>query len=450
MSAQRLTVLQRLAYSAPVAPMSMLMAPALSVLPALYAQHAGLNLVALGGILFATRLFDSLVDPLIGHLSDRTRTPIGARKPWLIAGALICAVSCYFWFRPGDGTGVVYFTVWSTLVYLGWSMIETAHSAWLADISDDYDERSALAGFRTSAFYFGSLAFFVVPLLPIFPTTAITQDSLAVIAWVAIGALALSTPLAVIFTPAGVTRSSAQPTLKETLKSLWATKPLRIFLGAIIATNISSGMVGALYYFFMSTYLDIADKIAFVAVGVGIISVSSSIAWPFIMRWTGKHGAIAIGALGTAATLVAMAMIQPGPLAYPAMLVVFGLSALTATAFMVAMSAIMADIVDYDELRTGKNSAALFYSINSLVIKLGVTVGGSLGLILVSLFGFDPTSVTNSNAAMTGFFVVFIGIPIALNLIGALLAWRFPITRAHHAIIRRRLEQRRAREAQLG
>jgi glycoside/pentoside/hexuronide:cation symporter, GPH family len=450
MSAPPLTFVQRLAYGAPIAPVSMLMAPALSVLPALYAQHAGFSLAALGGVLFVTRLFDSLVDPLIGHLSDRTRSPLGARKPWMIAGAVIAAIACYFWFRPGEHTGVFHFAIWSTLVYLGWSMIETAHAAWLADISDDYDERSTLAGFRTSAFFIGSIAFFAVPLLPIFTTTAITPDALAMIAWVSIGALALCTAFAVIVTPTGQTHKTAQPKLWQTAKSLWATKPLRTYLAAIILTNISSGMVGALYFFFMSTYLDIADKIAFVALGVGIISFSASIAWPLIMRWTGKHGAIAIGALGTAATLVAMLLIKPGPTAYPMMLLVFGLSSLTATAFMVAMSAIMADIVDYDELRSRQSSAALFYSLNTLMVKLGVTLGGSLALILVSLFGFDPTAATNTDAAMRGFFIVFIGIPIALNLTGAGLARRFPITRAHHNTIRRRLDQRRIREARLG
>ncbi len=351
----RLSVAARLAYAAPVAPISMLMAPALSVLPALYAQHAGLSLAALGGVLFFTRLFDSLIDPVIGHLSDRTRSPLGARKPWLIAGALVCAISCYFWFRPGDGTDIVYFAIWSTLVYLGWSMMETAHSAWLADVTSDYDERSKLAGFKAGAFFLGSIAFFVVPILPIFSTTEITAWSLAAIAWVAIVLLGFCTAFAVLGAPSGQTHQGAHPKLWQTAKSLWQTKPLLSYIAAILLCNISSGMVGALYYFFMSSYLGIADKIAFVALGVGMLSFAASIAWPIIMRWTGKHGAIAIGAFGTAATLVAMFFIQPGPLAYPTMLVVFGLSSLTATAFMVAMAAIMADIVDYDEWRTGKN-----------------------------------------------------------------------------------------------
>lgn len=445
----RLNTYQRLAYGAPVVPVSMLSAPALAVLPALYAEHAGISLAALGAVLFVTRMFDSLIDPAIGYLSDRTRTPIGARKPWLIAGALICMISGFFWFRPGEGTGIVYFAFWSAMVYLGWSMIETAHAAWIADLSTDYDERSALAGFRTGAYFLGYILFFVIPLLPVFETTAITPQSLAVIAWVSIGALFVTTALAVFVTPLGVVRTTEQPDFWKTLKALWPNKPLRLYLSAITILNVSSGMVGALYYFYMGTYLGIADKIAFVALGVGILSFGASIIWPYIMKRTGKHGAITVGAVGTAATLVAMAFIPPGPIAYPAMLVVFGLSSLTSTAFTVAMHAIMADIVDYDELKTRQNSAALFYSFNTVVVKFGISIGAALSLMLVGLFGFDPRAETNTPIAMIAFFAVFICIPIVLNLSAALIAWRFPITRTHHRTIRKKLALRAQREARL-
>jgi Na+/melibiose symporter-like transporter len=427
----------------------MLTAPALSVLPALYAQYAGLDLTALGAVLFATRMFDSLIDPVLGHLSDRTRSPLGARKPWIIVGAILSAVSCYFWFRPGPGTGAAYFAFWSIAIYLGWSMMETAHAAWLADITEDYDERGALAGYRTAAFFVGYIVFFSVPLAPIFDTTAFTQASLAAISWVAIGALAVTTVLAVVAAPAGVAHERAQPKIWQTAKALWENKPLRVYMVAIAVPNVASGMVGALYFFFMRSYLGIADKIAFVALGTGVIGFVSSIIWPRVMSRVGKHVTIAIAAASTAATLVAMSLITPGPLAYPTMLVVFGLSSLTSTASIVGMAALMADIVDYDELRTGQSSAAVFYSVNTLIQKFGITIGGSLALVLVGLFGFDPTSTTNTEAAMRGFFAVFIWIPLALNLAGALFAWRFPITRARHAIIRRRLEQRRTREDHL-
>jgi Na+/melibiose symporter-like transporter len=447
MSGTRLTFSQRLSYAAPVAPLMMLMQPALSVVPALYARYAGLNLVVLGGMLFATRMFDGLIDPVLGHLSDRTRTPLGARKPWIIAGAILCAVSCYFWFRPGEGTGALYFMTWSIVISLGWSMMETAHAAWLADITEDYDERSVLAGLRSGALYVGFVTFFAIPLLPIFETTAFTPDSLAVIGWVAIGALAMTTALAVVVAPAGKLHEQAQPQIWQTVKSLSRNKPLRIYIVATTLACVSTGMVGALYFFFMSNYLDIADKVAQVALGTSILGFLASLVWPIIMSRIGKHATIAVGAVATAATLIAMSLIRPGAFAYPAMLVVFGLSSLVSASQYVAMYAIMADIADYDELRTRQSSAAVFYSVNTVIEKFGIAVGGSVALVLVGLFDFDPTTTANSATAMRGFFVVFIWIPLGLNLLSALFAWRFPITRRRYDIIRRRLEQRRLREA---
>jgi len=261
--------------------------------------------------------------------------------------------------------------------------------------------------------------------------------------------LVITTVLSVVVAPAGQARQQVQPKLWRTAKSLWRNKPLRVYILAIALPQVASGMVGALYFFFMGNYLDIVDKVAPVALGTGILSILSSVVWPFAMSRIGKHATLAIATFSTAVTLVAMAFIQPGPYAFPAMLILFGLSSLTASASNVGMSAIMADIVDYDELRTRQNSAGLFYSLNTVIQKFGITIGGALALILVGLFGFDPASNTNSESTMRGFFTVFIWIPLVLNLIAAMFAWRFPITRKRYGVIRRRLDQRKLREARI-
>ncbi len=144
-------VLRRAAYAAPILPLAIVQAPALSVLPSIYAKEAGVGMAALGTVLFLTRLFDAVIDPSIGYLSDGTRSRWGPRKLWIALGAVIVAIGCWFWFRPSAGTGLGYFLFWSLVVYLGWSLLEVPHSAWLADLSDDYDERSRLSAWRSSA-----------------------------------------------------------------------------------------------------------------------------------------------------------------------------------------------------------------------------------------------------------------------------------------------------------
>ena len=438
--------LQRLSYSAPLLPLAMVQAPALSLLPSIYARTSGVDIALLGTILFATRLFDAVIDPTIGYLSDGTRSRFGARKPWIVLGAIVVSIGCWFWFSPPTSNGALWFLVWSLVVYLGWSLLEVPHSAWLADLTDDYDERSRLSGWRASAMIGGTLVFFAIPLLPIFSTTAVNGDTLPVIAGTAIALLLLTTVFSV-----GVTRQGRPRAMDEAdrnplkvLKAVWGNRPFRVLFASLLLGQVASGMVGALYVFYMDAYLHIADKVAFVAIGVSIISLISTQIWPLIMTKVGKHGALAIGAFGTAATLVVMAFLRPGPMAFPAMLGVFGLSSITAASITVAMYALMADVVDYDELRTGRNNAASYFSLATLINKIGIAVGGGVSLLIAGVFGFDIKG-GNEGVAMAGFFTAFIVIPIVLNLTSVGLALRFPLTRRRQDVVSRRLAIRRAR-----
>jgi Na+/melibiose symporter-like transporter len=110
---------------------------------------------------------------------------------------------------------------------------------------------------------------------------------------------------------------------------------------------------------------------------------------------------------------------------------------------MVAQYSIVADISDFDMLRTRRNRAGGYYALSAFLVKLGVAAGGGLGFVIVGIFGFEPNA-DNDTLAMTGFFLAFIVIPMGLYAMASALAWAFPIDKRRHDIIRRRLEQRRA------
>lgn len=443
-------VLRRAAYAAPILPLAIVQAPALSVLPSIYAKEAGISIVALGTVLFLTRLFDAVIDPSIGYLSDGTRSRWGPRKVWIALGAVIVAIGCWFWFRPSATTGLGYFLFWSLVVYLGWSLLEVPHSAWLADLSSDYGERSRLSAWRSSAEIVGRLLFFIVPLLPFFATTEITGETTRVVSWIALILLPLMVIISFRFAPKGrpVQIAEADRNPLKVLRGVWSNRPFRVLFVALLLGQIASGMVGALYVFYMGAYLGIADKVAHVAVGVSLISLASTQVWPSIMDRIGKHGALAVGVFGTAATLVLMAFLRAGPFAFPGMLLVFGLSSITSASLNVAMFALVADVADYDELKTGQNNAASYFSLVTLIVKIGLAVGGGASLIIAGLFGFDVKS-GNSGLAMGGFFLAFIVIPILLNMVSFGFAMRFPLNRRRQGIITGRLSARRARQSDL-
>ncbi len=427
-------------------PIWMLHTPALSILPGLYATVSGIDLAVIGIILVASRILDGITDPLIGMMSDRTRTPVGRRKPWIVAGGLLCIVGVWFWFRPSPDTGALYFFLASVVVYVGWTMVEIPHSAWLSELSQDYGERSRIAGYRTTAIYLGYVIFWLGPFLPMFGSTEITPEVTSFSSYVVIALIIVTISWAVLKVPTGSGSRFETPSLKLAMRGLGANKPLRLYAAIILSSWIASGMVAGLYFFFISSYLSIPEKFGHIGVAVAAIGFLSASLWGWAGAKLGKHRMLAICNLSTVVTLIAMGLIQPGSNAFPAMLVIFSLSALFSAGSTVAYYGLMADVVDYDTLITNRSNAGSYYALISLFQKVGLGAGAGIALVISSLFGFDAQG-DNEGAALIGFFVAFLGIPIILNLLATLLAMRFPIDERRQRIIRKRLDSRADRAA---
>ena len=115
---------QLLLYSSPTLAISMVMMPLAFVVPAYYDANTAATLTVIGLISMASRFLDAVTDPMIGWLSDRTRSPLGKRKPWIIVGAFVTAISLYNLFTPEKSDGNTYYAVWSVLFFLGYTLVD--------------------------------------------------------------------------------------------------------------------------------------------------------------------------------------------------------------------------------------------------------------------------------------------------------------------------------------
>ncbi len=424
----------------------MLHTPALSILPGIYATVSGIDLATIGVILMLSRVLDGITDPLIGLLSDRTNSPIGRRKPWIIAGSLLCIVGVWFWFRPGPDTGALYFFLASIAVYVGWTMVEIPHGAWLSELSDDYRERSHISGVRTTAIYLGYVVFWLGPFMPFFATTEITPDVTAFLSWVVVALLLVTVFITVTRVPVGRVDRKPAPDLKAAISGLARNKPARMLGAILLCSWLASGMVAGLYFFYIKNYLQLGDKFGHIGLSVAAIGFVSSSAWGWLGARIGKHRMLAMCILSTVITLLAMAMIRPGPTAFIALLVVFCLSSFFSAGSTVAYYALMGDVVDYDELKTRSHDAANYFALITLFQKVGLGAGVGVALVIASSFGFNPNG-ENQGLALAGFFVAFLGVPIVLNSVATVIALKFPITERRHRLIRKRLDARASRKA---
>jgi Na+/melibiose symporter-like transporter len=411
------------------------------VLPALYAKYAHLHLVFIGMVLALARVIDCVLDPVIGFASDRTRSRYGRRKPWIVAGAAVSSVAAYYLFRPSSATGAVYFALWYFILYVGWTLGEIPHTAWINEISTEYDERSRLAAYRATAGFAGMLLFQLCAFLPWLPTTQITPAVTGFASWVVIGLMPITVMWAMRSVPDAGGPAADRSSIISVLRGVKDNRPFWIFIASSACSGMASGMVAALFFFYLQDYLGIGDKFAHIQIVALLAGLAGTGFWLRVMLRIGKHRTLAICCVSTLLTLVAMAFVRPGPGAFAIIFTVFAVSAFSSAGFDTAGWSMMADVVDYGTLRTGERRAGNYYAVMSFTAKISLAAGGGLALIIAGLFGFSAEHA-NGPTAMHGFFLAFFVIPIVLNGVASVCAYRFPLDPRRQAIVRRRIERR--------
>lgn len=447
-AARKLSWFELISYALPAASTSLMIIPLVVIFPTVYNKFYGVPLEALGPALLISRLVDAFLDPVTAYLSDKTKTRLGARKPWMIAGVFIAVVGVYFLFIPQGTPDALYFMLWSTVVYIGWTLIAIPHGAWGAEISGNYDERSKVATVSGMVGAVGGTLFFAAPIFLPFDTEEITPEVLRYIGYATMVFVPISVWAAVSFAPAGKPVTSFDTGLWDTIKGIWRNKPFMLFLAIFTLQGVALGIYSALLYPFVDGYLHIGDMISRIIILATIANFVSIPVWLWVCNRYGKHLAWAIGSATTNLVLLAFLFLNPGPESYVPVLVINIIYGLLSSCASVCYPSILADIIDYGTLKTGSNRAGSYQAIVLLVVKSTAAIGGSIALSMVGFFGFSTEAgAVNDQWANTGLLLTFIGLHTLLQMIAIPLIWYFPIDKRRQQIIRKRVEARAAREA---
>ena len=444
--ALRLSRAVLVAYAAPAFSQTLIHGPTGSVIQGVYAKYFGVPLRAIAAVLLITGLYDAAVSPIVGYLSDRHCQRGGSRKPWLLGGSLISLIACWFLFAPTGAVTIGYFLCWLLVMYTGWAIAEVPYSAWMAEISSDYDERTRIATWRGVAMYGGAIAFAAIPYLPFFPTTEFTPASLRWTAILAVVALPTFSILAVLTVPAGrVVIDKRIP--RNAWRGVFSNKPLLRFALLFFLYNLAPGIFQGLMYFYLDSYLHQGALMAalfLLTLPLGALAVP---VWGYLCRRFGKQRSWAVGCGAGALMVLCFAAIPVGPAGTVWLATAQVLVILVFAGFPVAAPSVLADVIDYGRLRFGVDYAGTYFSIYNVMYKAVPGIGAAIGLALAGLGGFDPHDAQSSPHAMTGLLLAFSVLPAMLLAIVAPMLWYFPIDASRQRIIAARLRQRDERAA---
>jgi GPH family glycoside/pentoside/hexuronide:cation symporter len=419
-------------------------------LPMFYADTIGIPLTLLGPIILLSRVWDALLDPTIGGLSDATRGRWGRRLPWVAAGLVPLVVTNALlmtpWLFGTGGLQVAVLGAVTLLFFLFWTMIAVPYEALGAELTFDYDERSRLFGVREGSVVLGTL---VAALLPILLASGLKLDDSregiigqfnAVAATHAVLLLLLGAAFLLVVRERKLasTQVPASFKLDRRLLEPLRHRPFRLLLAAYTIAGIGAALPPTLFLFFADRVLESPNAgpllVLYLLLGVLFLPL-----WIWLPRKMEKKSAWLLAiALNTGAFCWTLAL-GAGDEKWFALIIV--LSAIGYGGTLVIPPSMQADVIDLDEHETGTRREGQFIGLWSISKKLAAAVGAGVALPALGLFGYTADGPLPQRAiiALT---VLYAGVPCLCNLVAFLIARRYPLTRAEHHRLREEIDRR--------
>jgi len=427
-----------LAYGLPGLPLAALMLPLYVYLPAFYAEDLGLGFAAVGTILLVARLTDVLTDPLIGVLSDRVATRFGRRRVWMVAGAPLTLLGAHMLFLAEEGAGSVHLLVWTIAVYLGATMIMLPYSAWGAELSSDYDERSRIAGSREGFVVLGTLLAAGLPSLFGADRTA----ALEIIVWALWIVLPVSLVVALSSVREGPHVWRASAGWRRSLAVLWRNGPFRRLVAAYLLNGIANGLPASLFLLFVTHVLERPEwsgPLLFVYFLCGVAAIPL---WLRASTRYGKHRAWTVAMLWATAVFVFVPLLGPGDHWWFLVICIF--TGIGLGADLALPASMQADVIDLDTLRTGRQRTGIFFAIWGVATKLALALAVGIAFPILDLVGFDTDTPEKTETGLFALAALYSLLPAAFKLGAIALVWGYPITAERQKRIRHMIRRRHA------
>lgn len=414
----------------------------------------GVDAGIVGAALATALVVDALVDPLIGHMCDRTYTRWGRRLPWLYIAPVPLAMAWVLLWSP-PFTGVP--TFWEIValavgVRLLLSACEVPSISMVPEITDDYVERTTLFRYRFLSGWLGGLVMSILAFTVFLPTPAsqLQPDGYALLGMV--GALVML--VSVIGSAAGQHRyvahvpETASPPFSLAhafgeIFDAFRERAFVIFACGALAAHVSSGLALSITLYvtrYVWQFSELAFKIYPAALGLSVIAMFLVVG-PLHRRF-GKPVSGAVGslvALAIAGTpyVLFLAGLWPatGSALSTGLFMAFMVAANTAgIVTIISATSMVAEIVEAYEERTGKRAEGTFYAGNWLVTKAATGGGILLTSLIVQIVGLAPgtTQAAVPPEVVRNLAIAYLVVATILALIAAFWLVRFPITRADH------------------
>ncbi|MEO0640450.1 MAG: MFS transporter, partial [Bacteroidota bacterium] len=421
-----------------------------------------------GTVYFLPRILDAVTDPIMGFISDNTRSVWGRRRQYVLLGAIVMGVSfSIMWQLYGENTvsyNFTYFLIGSFAFYIGLTIFSVPYVAIGYEMSDDFHERTQIMAI---AQWIGQWAWVIAPWFWVvmyepdwFATPEAATRELAV--WVGV-IFAICAMVPALFIPSKSTLgeegyyplsfSAIGDSLAQILKGFreaFSSKPFRKLCISTFFIFNAFNTVAGFVFFIVVWHLFKGDAGAagywtplFGSVGA---LVTTFIVIPIVAAMSKKMGKKNAFMVSQAIALVGYASLwflfvpgKPWMFLFSLPFHSFGIGSL-----FVLMMSMTADVIDLDELKHGKRREGVFGAIYWYMVKFGFAIAGGLSGVILTVVGFDGNAAVQPEGAVDGLRIFFSGFPMIGTVIAMWLMHDYDVDEERANEIRAELNARKA------
>ncbi|MET1260139.1 MFS transporter [Flagellimonas sp. DF-77] len=443
----------------------------LSIFMVVLVQSLGFNGWLWSLLYFFPRIFDAISDPIMGYVSDNTKSKWGRRKQYVLIGGILMGVAfIMMWQLYAENSlqyNFWYFFLWSIIFYLGLTLFSVPYVAMGYEMSNDFHERTNIMAI---AQWIGQWAWVIAPWFWVimddkdwFPSSDVAVRELAV--WVAIPCALCATVPAIFIKSKPTLDEDYEPlnmaniggSLKKiaySFKEAFKIKEFRKLCGATFLIFNAFNTVAALTYFVIVYKLFNGDAGA-TGIWVALFGCLGALGTTFIViptvtwmsRKMGKKKAFMLSqSISIVGYIMLYFLFVPGkPWLYIVALPLFSFGIGSLFTIMMSMTA---DVIDIDEMNTGKKREGIFGAIYWWMVKVGFAIAGALSGIIIGIVGFNPDLATvDQQGAVDGLHAFFCFFPMAGTIVAMLIMRTYGIDEERANEIRAELLKRKTANA---
>jgi len=438
---ERLPLGLTLAYGAPSIAGAAMLVPIYIHMPKFYSDVVLVPMGYLAIAIAVARALDALSDPFFGWLSDHTRTRFGRRRPYVALVSPLCAGAFWALFSPPEWLSTDRAAVWFAVAFILYSVFHTGYALpyWALgpELTLDYHDRSRLFSVREGFSILGTIGAAVAPGVLISSWGFTEREAFTAIGLVFAVLLVALCVLLVAYVrerPEFTARTSNPfvPGVRRALRN----RPFRILLLTYVISSITGAIPGTLMPFFNAYVLRPPNVAEWLAILLGTYFAAGFLClpvWVWAARHYGKRPAWLASFVMSVTGGAAMFFLGEGDMLPAVLLIAWAGSSFGAGLFL--GPAMQADVIDYDELHTGKRREAQYSAFWSILPKFVAIPSAAIPIAVLGSIGYVPNAVQTPEVVFA-IKAIFALAPAVSSMLAFVIAWRFPIDeRVHRAIL---------------